>query len=191
MKGTYIFLANGFEETEAIAPADMLRRGGAEVRSVSIYSDKYVTGAHGITVAADMTFGEFLANADMSASDGSDIMVFPGGLPGATNLAEKTELMDIMRKHYAEGGAVAAICASPGVVLTLLPEISGKKMTCYDGFDGPVMEKGAEYVKEGVVTDGRMITGRGPGFAIDFGLALVAYLKGEAAAKEVKAGLLL
>jgi 4-methyl-5(b-hydroxyethyl)-thiazole monophosphate biosynthesis len=99
--------------------------------------------------------------------------------------------MDIMQQHYAEGGTVAAICAAPSVVLTLLPDLEGKKMTCYDGFEAELTAKGAEYVKEGVVTDGNMITGRGPGWAVEFGLAILAHVKGQETADKVKAGLML
>ena len=96
-----------------------------------------------------------------------------------------------MDQHYAEGGTVAAICAAPSVVLTLHPDIKGKKMTCYDGFEDAIVAKGAEYVKEGVVVDGNMITGRGPGWAVDFGLAILAHIKGQETADKVKAGLML
>ena len=100
-------------------------------------------------------------------------------------------LMDIMKDHYSEGGTVAAICAAPSVVLSLLPNIEGKKMTCYDGFEQALADKGAEYVKEGVVVDGNMITGRGPGWAQDFGLTILAHVKGQEIADKVKAGLML
>ncbi|WP_298771241.1 DJ-1/PfpI family protein [uncultured Fibrobacter sp.] len=96
--------------------------------------------------------------------------------------------MDIMQEHYEEGGTVAAICAAPSVVLSLLPDITGKKMTCYDGFEEALQAKGAEYVKEGVVTDGNIITGRGPGWAVEFGLAILAHIKGQETADKVKAG---
>ena len=118
-------------------------------------------------------------------------MIFPGGMPGSTNLAAKKDLMELMQRHYDEGGTVAAICAAPSVVLGLLNGISGKKMTCYDGFEGPIVGKGAEYCKEGTVTDGRIIPGRGPGFAFDFGFAILEYLKGKDAADEVRKGMLL
>ena len=108
MKGVYLFLANGFEETEALATGDVLKRGGIPVKTVSIYEDKYVTSAHNVTVVADLTFGEFKAAAGSSCSGKNDVMIFPGGMPGSTNLADKTELMELMQKHYAEGGAVAA-----------------------------------------------------------------------------------
>jgi 4-methyl-5(b-hydroxyethyl)-thiazole monophosphate biosynthesis len=99
--------------------------------------------------------------------------------------------MDIMQQHYAEGGTVAAICAAPSVVLTHLPEIQGRKMTCYDGFEEAITSKGAEYLKEGVVVDGNMITGRGPGWAVEFGLTILAHVKGQETADKVKAGLML
>jgi 4-methyl-5(b-hydroxyethyl)-thiazole monophosphate biosynthesis len=118
-------------------------------------------------------------------------MIFPGGMPGSANLAAFPKLMDIMQQHYAEGGTVAAICAAPSVVLSLLPGLEGKKMTCYDGFEEALAAKGAEYVKEGVVTDGNIITGRGPGWAVDFGLAILTHIKGQEIADKVKAGLML
>ncbi len=191
MKGVYIFFANGFEETEALAAADVLKRGGVPVKTVSIYDDKFVTGAHNITVIADMTYGEFKATTDFSESGKKDVMIFPGGMPGATNLAGKKDLMELLQRHYAEGGAVAAICASPGVVLSMLPDLNGKTMTCYDGFEDALTAKGVNYTKNGTETDGNIITGRGPGFAIEFGLAVLAYLKGEEKAAEVRKGMLI
>lgn len=191
MKGVYMFFANGFEETEALATADILKRGGVPVKMVSVHDDKYVTSAHNVTVITDMTYGEFKATTDFEASGKNDVMIFPGGMPGSTNLAAKRDLMDLMRRHYDEGGTVAAICAAPSVVLSLLPDISGKKMTCYDGFGDALIGKGAEYCKEGTVTDGRIITGRGPGFAFDFGFAILEYLRGKDAADEVRKGMLL
>lgn len=191
MKGIYMFFANGFEETEALATADILKRGGVPVKMVSVHDDKYVTSAHNVTVITDMTYGEFKATTDFEASGKNDVMIFPGGMPGSTNLAAKKDLMDLMRRHYDEGGTVAAICAAPSVVLSLLPDISGKKMTCYDGFGDVLVGKGAEYLREGTVTDGRIITGRGPGFAFDFGFAILEYLRGKDAADEVRKGMLL
>jgi 4-methyl-5(b-hydroxyethyl)-thiazole monophosphate biosynthesis len=96
-----------------------------------------------------------------------------------------------MQQHYAEGGTVAAICAAPSVVLSLLPGLEGRKMTCYDGFEDVLIAKGAEYVKEGVVKDGQIITGRGPGWAVEFGLTILASLKGQDIADKVKSGLML
>lgn len=191
MKGTYVFLADGFEVSEALTTVNMLRRGGVNVKTVSIYDDRIVTSSNRIPVIADMAFGEFKASTRFGACLPTDVMIFPGGMPGSSNLAAFGKLMDIMKDHYSEGGTVAAICAAPSVVLSLLPNIEGKKMTCYDGFEEALAAKGAEYVKEGVITDGNIITGRGPGWAVEFGLAILAHVKGQETADKVKAGLML
>lgn len=191
MKGTYVFLADGFEISEALTTVNMLRRGGINVKTVSIYDDRIVTSSNRIPVIADMAFGEFKASTSFGPCLPSDIMIFPGGMPGSANLAAFGKLMDIMQQHYSEGGTVAAICAAPSVVLTLLADITGKKMTCYDGFEEAITAKGAEYVKGGVVVDGNMITGRGPGWAVEFGLAILAHVKGQETADKVKAALML
>ena len=191
MKGIYIFLADGFEISEALTTVNMLRRGGVNVKTVSIYDDRIVTSSNRIPVIADMAFGEFRASTSFGPCLKTDVMIFPGGMPGSSNLAAFSKLMDIMKLHYAEGGTLAAICAAPSVVLGLLQDLNGKKMTCYDGFEEALTAKGAEYVKEGVVVDGNMITGRGPGWAVEFGLAILAHIKGDEVAAKVKAGLML
>ena len=191
MKGTYVFLADGFEVSEALTTVNMLRRGGVNVKTVSIYDDRIVTSSNRIPVIADMAFGELKASTTFSACLPTDVMIFPGGMPGSSNLAAFGKLMDIMQEHYAEGGTLAAICAAPSVVLSLLPDLEGKKMTCYDGFEEALQAKGAEYVKEGVVVSGNIITGRGPGWAVEFGLAILAHVKGQEVADKVKAGLML
>ena len=191
MKGTYIFLADGFEISEALTTVNMLRRGGINVKIVSIYDDRIVTSSNRIPIIADMAFGEFRASTSFGPCLKSDIMIFPGGMPGSSNLAAFGKLMDIMQQHYAEGGTLAAICAAPSVVLGLLPNLEGKRMTCYDGFEEALISKGVEYVKEGVVVDGNIITGRGPGWAVEFGLAILAHVKGQEIADKVKAGLML
>ena len=191
MKGTYIFLADGFEISEALTTVNMLRRGGINVKTVSIYDDRIVTSSNRIPIIADMAFGEFRASTSFGPCLKSDVMIFPGGMPGSSNLAAFGKLMDIMQQHYAEGGTLAAICAAPSVVLGLLPNLEGKRMTCYDGFEEALISKGAEYVKEGVVIDGNIITGRGPGWAVEFGLAILAHIKGKEIADKVKAGLML
>ena len=191
MKGTYIFLADGFEISEALTTVNMLRRGGVNVKTVSIYDDRIVTSSNRIPVIADMAFGEFKASTSFGPCLKTDVMIFPGGMPGSSNLAAFGKLMDIMQQHYAEGGTLAAICAAPSVVLGLLPGLEGKKMTCYDGFEEALTAKGVEYVKEGVVVDGNIITGRGPGWAVDFGLAILSHVKGQEVADKVKAGLML
>ena len=191
MKGVYVFLADGFEVSEALTTVNMLRRGGVNVKTVSIYDDRIVTSSNRIPVVADMSFGEFRASTSFGPCLPSDVMIFPGGMPGSSNLAAFGKLMDIMRQHHTEGGTLAAICAAPSVVLCELGELKGKKMTCYDGFEQALAEKGAEYVKEGVVKDGNIITGRGPGWAQEFGLAILAHIKSQETADKVKAGLML
>ena len=191
MKGTYVFLADGFEISEALTTVNMLRRGGVNVKTVSIYDDRIVTSSNRIPVVADMAFGEFRASTTFGPCLPTDVMIFPGGMPGSSNLPAFPKLMDIMLQHYEAGGTLAAICAAPSVVLGLLPTLEGKKMTCYDGFEETLQAKGAEYVKEGVVVDGNIITGRGPGWAVEFGLAILALIKGQETADKVKAGLML
>ena len=191
MKGTYIFLADGFEISEALTTVNMLRRGGVNVKTVSIYDDRIVTSSNRIPIIADMAFGEFKASTTFGPCLKTDVMIFPGGMPGSSNLAAFGKLMDIMQQHYAEGGTLAAICAAPSVVLGLLPNLEGRKMTCYDGFEDALTAKGVEYVKAGVVIDGNMSTGRGPGWAVEFGLAILEHVKGQEIAEKVKAGLML
>lgn len=191
MKGVYIFLANGFEEIEALATLDVLRRGGVDVKTVSVLYDKFVTGSHKTTVVAHMTYGEFKAEVQLDGTDESDVMIFPGGMPGTRNLAENGEIINFMRLHYAEGGAVAAICAAPGLVVSQLPSLQGKHFTCFDGFEDAPVARGGIYEKKPAVRDGNLITGRGAGCAVEFGLAILAHLKGEEAAAAVRHSLML
>lgn len=191
MKGVYIFLANGFEEIEALATLDVLRRGGVDVKTVSVLYDKFVTGSHKTTVVADMTYGEFKAEVQLDGTDESDVMIFPGGMPGTRTLAENGEIINFMRLHYAEGGAVAAICAAPGLVVSQLPSLQGKHFTCFDGFEDAPVARGGIYEKKPAVRDGNLITGRGAGCAVEFGLAILAHLKGEEAAAAVRHSLML
>ncbi|HBH08773.1 MAG TPA: DJ-1 family protein [Rikenellaceae bacterium] len=191
MKGAYIFLANGFEEIEAIATVDVLRRGGIDARTVSINDNAQVCGAHGVPVIADMTWDIFKRQTDLSHTGEQDVMVFPGGMPGTKNLADNQELMELMRLHYSEGGVVAAICAAPGLVIPHLPTLDGKRFTCYDGFEAAPSAKGGEYVRTAAVSDGNLITGRGPGCAVDFALSIVERLKGVATAAEIRSGMMI
>lgn len=186
MSKVYIFLADGFEETEAIATLDVIRRGGIEARTVSVQNKSKVTGSHGLTVLADTVMDEVIGNVGTD-----DVLVFPGGMPGSKTLAADKKLVKMMLSHYSGGGAVAAICAAPGLVLSQLPDIAGKKMTCFDGFEEPLIAKGAEYVKVLAVKDGNIITGRGAGCAIDFGLEIVNHISGPETVKKVRAGMMI
>ena len=189
MKGVYLFLANGFEEIEALATVDILRRAGIDVKTVAINHDRTVCGAHGIPVISDWNRDEF-DTSQIAGSGPEDVMIFPGGLPGAKNLADDYYLMEQMKKHFADGGSVAAICAAPGLVASQLPGIEGRRVTCYDGFEENLMNEGAEYTGEPTETDGNLITGRGPGCAVRFALEIVRKLKGDGVAEKVYAGLL-
>ena len=191
MRGVSIFLADGFEITEALTTVNMLRRGGVNVKIVSIYDDRIVTSSNHIPVIADSSFAEFKASTSFAGSDKEDVMIFPGGMPGSLNLAECGKLMDLMLKHYSEGGTVAAICAAPSVVLSKLPQLEGKTMTCYDGFEPALIDKGVNVTKNGVETDDRIISSRGAGHAIEFGLAILCQIKDKETAEKVRKSIML
>ncbi|MDR0612262.1 MAG: DJ-1/PfpI family protein [Dysgonamonadaceae bacterium] len=181
MKKVFVFLSDGFEETEAIATTDVMLRGELDVTTVSVTGKLQVTGAHGIAVNAQALF----ENTDFSKGE---MLVLPGGMPGASNLNAHRGLKNLLKQYAQEGKKLAAICAAP-LVLGGLDLLQGKKATAYPGFESTL--KGAEYVTAGIVKDGNIITGKGPGFALDFGLAIVEELQGKAKAKAVAEGLLL
>lgn len=191
MNHAYIFLADGFEEIEALATLDILRRAGIYARTVSISDSFHVTGAHDVQVIADYTYEIFCAEEE--ELDSSDVLVFPGGMPGSSNLAADEELIDLMKGHFADGGLLAGICAAPGLVLSQNDGklLKGRKFTCYDGCEAPMLEKGAKYEAVPAVKDGNLITGRGPAFTIDFALEIVKAVRGEEIAEKVRKGLLL
>lgn len=171
----YVLLGTGFEETEAIAPIDLMRRAGIEVLTVGV-NGPIVTGSHGIGIQADILLGEMdLTNMDM--------IVLPGGLGGVTSVRASQEALDALRFAWENGKFVAAICAGP-TVLADLGITDGKNCTCYpgceDGMGSAVMQENVAAVR-----DDRVITGTSAGCAIPFGLALVSALKGEETAKTV------
>ena len=189
MKGVHIFLADGFEDMEALGTRDVLLRGGVDVRTVSITDEYMVESSHGLSVSVDTNWNDL--EVMEPGTDGSDVMIFPGGMPGSKNLAQHTELIEILLDHWARGGAVAAICAAPGLVVSQLPGLEGKKFTCFDGFEGYLLDKGAQYLCQKAVADGNLVTGRGAGCAIEFGLEILRKLKGEEAVRQVRHGLML
>ncbi len=174
----YVFLADGFEEIEALTPVDLLRRAGAEVMTASIYPDrKSVTGARTISVNADITID------DAAVKDG-DIIVLPGGMPGTVNLLECDKLMKMVDEHNAKGGRIAAICAAPAKILGAKGLVSGKKATCYPGLED--LLQGATPVTDSVVTDGNITTSRGLGTAVDFACELITLLCGSEKARKIR-----
>ncbi|MDE5568079.1 MAG: DJ-1/PfpI family protein [Muribaculaceae bacterium] len=182
MNKSFVFLAEGFEEMEAIIPVDVLRRAGMDVKTVSITDSHNVTGAHGITVKADMTFKQ----ADF---EGAEWLIIPGGLPGAENLHAFDALNDLLKVHSSKG-KIAAICASPAMVLAPLGLLAGKDATGYPGTEEGLIAGGASVKDERVVALDNIITANGPASALRFALAIVANSLGAQTAQEVGSAML-
>ena len=179
MKSICIFLANGFEEIEALLPLDVMRRGGLSVKTVSVTGTRIAMGAHQIPVEADLLFEE------LNAED-VEMIVLPGGMPGAANLDMHSGLDKLIRYFAAEHKPMAAICAAP-LVYGRRGLLNGKKATCYPGFEDEL--KGCNYKEELVVTDGNIITGRGPAAAVPFAFEILKHTKPEKV-EEIKKGML-
>ena len=171
----YVFLANGFEEIEALATVDILRRAELDVKTVGV-GGKTVTGSHGIPVTAD------IEEKDVTTDD-MELVVLPGGMPGTLNLEKSPIVMASVRYCLDNSIYVAAICAAPSV-LGKYGVLEGKRATCYPGWEEKLL--GAKVTREGVVRDGRVVTARGLGFAIDEGLELLKMLVGEEISAQVK-----
>lgn len=179
MKKAAIILASGFEECEAIAPFDILKRGKVDVYFIGL-NELEVKGAHGVKIVCDGIFGEFEFKS-------FDIIILPGGMPGANHLADSMELKELLWNFAKAGKYCAAICAAPMVLAKA--GIIKDKYTCYPGFESHVNENAPS--KEKVVIDGKIITSKGPGTAYDFGLALLEILEGKQTRDEVASGMLL
>ena len=173
-----VFLANGFEEIEALATVDILRRAGVEVVTVGV-GGRNAVGAHGIAVCADIVEDEL----DIAAIDG---VVLPGGMPGTTNLEASAVVQAAVKSAYERGLLVAAICAAPSI-LGHGGYLNGKKATCYPGFEPELTN--AAVINEGVVRDGSIITASGAGVAVDFALELVRYLVSDEMAESIRRGI--
>lgn len=159
----YIFLADGFEETEMIAPWDILLRGGLEVKTVGV-TGEYVTGAHNMVIKSDICLDEVI-------EEKGEMFILPGGMPGTTNLDESARVREIIANAYSDGKYVAAICAAP-MVLGKLGILKGKRATCFPGFEEYL--EGAKLMREHAVRDGNVITAIGAGGAMKFGFTLLA-----------------
>ncbi|MCR4745593.1 MAG: DJ-1/PfpI family protein [Lachnospiraceae bacterium] len=177
MKKAAVFLADGFEEVEALTPIDMLRRAGVEVTTVSIKESLNINGSHNIVVEADKLF------EDVNYEE-IDMFILPGGGPGTVNLENCLKLEEVLKKADADGKFISAICAAPRV-LGKLGFLKGHKATCYPGNEKYL--EGAEYEADArAVTDGRFVTARGMGTAIEFGSAVISQLMGEEKAREIE-----
>lgn len=173
-----VFLSNGFEEIEALATVDILRRAGVKVVTVGVGS-KMPVGAHGIAVCADVAENEW----NIDAMDG---VVLPGGMPGTVNLAASAVVQEAVSYAAQHDLLLAAICAAPSV-LGRCGLLKGRKATCYPGFENELT--GAVVANEGVVVDGNVITASGAGVAVDFALALVEYLVSKEMADAIRGGI--
>jgi len=175
-KKALMVLADGFEEVEASAPVDVLRRANVNV-TIAGLSKKEVPGARGIKVLADTTLDE--AKGDF------DAVIFPGGQAGAENLSKSERVRNLIKEMNKKGKIIAAICASPAVVLAPTGVLKDKKAACYPGMEKE-FSKDTCSSTEAVVIDGNIVTSKGPGTALDFGLKLAELLAGKEIASSVK-----
>lgn len=174
-----LFLADGFEEAEALVPLDLLRRAGCDIQTVSISDERTVTGSHGIPVVCDLTGRELI-------TEGLEMVVLPGGMPGTSNLMQSPLVARYLETAAERGLYIAAICAAPSVP-GQLGLLRGKRATCFPGFEDKLT--GAIFTGEPVERDGKLITAKGMGVALEFGLALVEALKGEQESARIKAAI--
>lgn len=171
----YLFLANGFEEIEALAPVDILRRAGEQVCTVGV-GGRTITGSHGIPVVCDCT-------ADVLPDGMPDAVILPGGMPGTKNLDASETVRETTLAVHEAGGFVCAICAAPSV-LGHLGILRNRRATCFPGFESELT--GAVVCDQSVVRDGNVITARGAGVAPDFGFEIAAALCGEDKAAQLR-----
>ncbi len=162
----YLLLADGFEETEAIAPLDILRRAEIPVKTVAV-TENPVCGAHGIPVTADLTLEE----ADISAAEG---VILPGGMPGTLNLQKSPKVIALLEAVNQKKGLIGAICAAP-MIPGSLGMLDGRNAVCFPGFEDQM--ESANILDANVVTDGHFITARGAGAALEFGGAMVDFIR--------------
>lgn len=178
MSSVLVPLAAGFEEIEAVTVIDLLRRAGIQVDAASLANDRAVTGSHGITIVADITLDE-------ARADDYDMIFLPGGMPGAEHLKADPRVIALLQQFAAAGRQVAAICAAPGV-LAHAGLLDGRAATSFPGFLNAGSAPGISLREEAVVVDGGIATSRGPGTALEFGLALIELLEGAAAREQVQ-----
>lgn len=180
MAKVYEFLSNGNEEIEALIPVDVLRRAGVEVVLVSTVGELTTTSAHGVRIVADALI------EDIDPSD-ADLLMIPGGLPGAENLCNHPQVREMIKAQYDAGKLVSAICAGP-MIFGSLGISDGKRCTCYPGCEGNIA--GAEYTKELVTVDGNVITGEGPAAALPYAYKICEMLCGKETAQGLMDGMM-
>lgn len=182
MAKVYVFLADGFEDVEALIPVDVLRRGGVEVVTVSTTDFPLVESAHGVNIEADLQF-EQCDFAD------ADLLMLPGGMPGAANLYAHEGVCKAVCNQAAAGKKVSAICAAPAVVLAQLGLLEGKKATCYPGFEQALKDAGATYTADLVTVDGNITTGEGPAAAFPYAYELLSQLMNKEVSDQIAEGM--
>lgn len=177
MKKAVVFLANGFEEVEALTPVDYLRRSGVEVITVATgTSSRTVEGARKIPVIADMTLETYVS----STAELPDAVIVPGGMPGTVNVSNCTQALMLIDRMLEEDRLVCAICAAPALVLSKTKALDGKKWTCYPGMESESNGKEITHIADvPFVTDGTLVTSRGAGTAEQFAMEIVRLLCGE------------
>ena len=181
MAKVYVFLANGFEDVEALIPVDVLRRGGVDVVTVSVTGDsQVVTTAHNVQIVADAMI------EDCDFSD-ADLLFLPGGMPGASNLYEHAGVRQAVLAQAQAGKKVAAICAAPAVVLAQLGVLDGKRATCYPGFEKFLTK--AHYTADLVTVDGNITTAEGPAAAFPFAYELLSQLVSKEVSDQIAEGM--
>ena len=180
MKTALILLATGFEETEAVTIIDVLRRARVEIVSACL-DDLLVEGAHGIKILADVPLVDIKERF-------FDAVILPGGMGGTNNLLASEGVRDLLRNHAENGGIVSAICAAP-LVLEKAGLLAGKRATIYPGLEDKLVSAG-QVTGDAVVSDGQLVTSKGPGTAMEFALQLVEKLVGKMVAEQVAGGLL-
>lgn len=171
-------IADGTEEIEAVSIIDVLRRAGAEVTVASVGEALQITASRGVRIVADCAIED-------CREDTFDLIVLPGGIPGAEHLRDSQTLLALLRRHQAAGGWYGAICAAPAVVLSHHGLLGGRQATSHPAFADRMGD--GQAVASRVVVDGKCVTSQGPGTALEFALTLVALLMGDAKAKEVAA----
>lgn len=176
MINAIVLLADGFEESEAVCPIDILKRAGINVVIAGV-GKSIVTSTHCLKIVADILVDEI-------KSYDFDLVFCPGGMPGASNLAASKSVCDILLEMNASGKLISAICASPAVVLAPLGILNGKKATCYPGCEE--FFPSFSFLSDGVVVDGNLVTGKSAGFAFDLGLKFIEMLCGKEKAAEVQ-----
>lgn len=179
MKRVLVFIANGFEEAEAICTIDVLKRANIDVVLAGVEGD-LISSTHGIKIKCD-------SSLDSINYKQFDAFFCPGGMPGALNLAQSWAVNEILVKAYNEGKVISAICASPALVFGPLGLLKGKKATCFPGCES--YSPDVVFSSDGVVVDGRIITAKAAGFAFDLGLKLVEVLIGKSTSDKIKANI--